>query len=266
MRERRIVRLLLTARGSETLRWENAFQPLRDGADVAHLPAGHPFDLTTDVRYGIVGEPVPDAEAGPVAEGPLAQVPDEARRQVLAVLGPPFRVFQDDVQRELKINHEQKPKLDERLRETIQDGMQFFPKLDRLQPEERAREIPIYRQKAHERLAAFLKATLTVEQLRRLRQLELQEGGAFALGQPDVMADLAVTDEQRMRFQTLVQEMQRTLEPVIQTAQAGGDPAAIQPKVMTIRQEYAARIESILTAHQKDRWREMLGAPFDPGD
>lgn len=26
--------------------------------DVARLPAGHPIDLATEVRYGIIGEPV----------------------------------------------------------------------------------------------------------------------------------------------------------------------------------------------------------------
>ena len=263
-RERRITRLLLRARGSEKLRWDNAFQAFPGGVDVTHLPAGHPFDLATEVRYGIIGEPVPDAEAGP--GGPVAQVPDEARRQLSEALGPPFRVFRDKVQEELKLSDEQKQKLEDRLQETVQDAMTFFPKLEGLKPEEREKELHSYRQKAQERLAAFLKETLKAEQLERLRQLELQQEGPFALGRPDVMAEVKLTDEQRQQFMTLVQEMQRRIEPLIKEAQTKGNPEEIRPKAQAIRKEYAARIESTLTASQKERWQEMLGKPFDSDD
>ncbi len=57
-RGRRITRLLVMARGSEKLSWGNAFQAFQGGMDVARLPAGHPIDLATEVRYGIIGEPV----------------------------------------------------------------------------------------------------------------------------------------------------------------------------------------------------------------
>jgi hypothetical protein len=54
----RITRLLVRARGSEKLRWDNpAFKMTND---VACLPGGHPIDLACEVRYGIIGEPVDD--------------------------------------------------------------------------------------------------------------------------------------------------------------------------------------------------------------
>ena len=117
-RERRITRLLVRARGSENLQWGNGFQAFQGGGDVTHLPAGHPFTLATEVRFGIIGEPVPVDETGPAL--PAAQVPDEARRQLAEALGPPFRVFRDKVQGELKLSDEQKQKLEDRLQETVQ--------------------------------------------------------------------------------------------------------------------------------------------------
>jgi hypothetical protein len=60
--------------------------------------------------------------------------------------------------------------------------------------------------------------------------------------------------------------MQRKIEPLIREAQSGGNPEVIRPKALAIRTEYAARIESILTESQRERWRELLGKPFDPGD
>ena len=52
----RITRLLLQARGSEKLKWGNP--SFADAADVACLPGGHPIDLSCEVHYGILGEPV----------------------------------------------------------------------------------------------------------------------------------------------------------------------------------------------------------------
>jgi hypothetical protein len=64
----------------------------------------------------------------------------------------------------------------------------------------------------------------------------------------------------------LVREMQRRIEPLVKEAQAAGNSDVIRPMAMAIRKEYAARIESMLTASQKERWQKMLGEPFDQED
>jgi hypothetical protein len=91
----RVPRLLLVARGSEKLRWGNKNQQLKDQADVTVLPGGHAIDLSCGVRYGIIGAPVAtdqaDVAAAP-AEQP-AQIPDEARKQLVHALGASFIVF-----------------------------------------------------------------------------------------------------------------------------------------------------------------------------
>ena len=264
----RINRLLLLAHGSERLKWGNALQATQGGSDVARLPAGHSIDLATEVRYGIIGEPIPADSVGladPIVEAP-GQIADEARRQLSDALGPPFRVFRDNVQEELKLSGDQRRKLEGQLRDTVRDTTQLFLKLERLKPEDRERELHSYRQDAHQRLATFLKHALRVEQLERLRQLELQLDGPFALGRSDVIAELKLGDEQRNQFMTLVQEMQARIEPAIKAAQARGNPEVIRPKVMAIRKEYGVKIEAILTQAQNERWREMLGAPFERDD
>ena len=60
----RITDLVLVARGREKLKWGNARMKLIGEPDVAHLMAGHPIDLDTDVRYGLVGRPVPKHKIG----------------------------------------------------------------------------------------------------------------------------------------------------------------------------------------------------------
>jgi hypothetical protein len=261
----RVTRLLLVARGSEKLKWGNkSLTELKGRADVTVLMGGHAIDLSCPVRYGIIGEPVVDGEAG--AAEPPDQIPEEAGRQITETLGPPFLVFRDKVQEEQRLSDEQKKKLEKRLRGTTQHAMQFFQQLGDKQPEEREKQLHAYVEKAQENLTAFLQGLLEEEQFKRLRQVMLQREGLFALGDPEVMKELEITDKQRQQFFEVVQTMQRKIEPVVEEAQKDGKPEEIRPMVMKIRVEYVSRIESLLSHAQKKQWKEMLGKPLDLGD
>jgi hypothetical protein len=273
MKETRMRRLLLMARGSEKLKWGNTMQELKSRADVTQLPGGHAIDLACGVRYGIVGEPISadqvgaEDPAGAEDQGGTRQIPDEARKQLAQALGVPFIVFRDKVQEELKLSDHQKQKLLENFRGHIQKTMIIFEKIKDLKAEEREKEMQSHRRKSHKKLAAFLKETLKAEQLKRLQQLELRQEGLFALGgRPNIVKELKITDEQRKQFMGVVQEMQKKIEPLIQKAQSGGNPQEIGPKVMKIRKEHEGKIEAILSDAQKKQWKNMLGKPFDLGD
>ena len=53
---RRFRRLVVLAKGQEHLTWGNAGLFETKEPDVAHLPAGHPIDLESGVRYGLLAE------------------------------------------------------------------------------------------------------------------------------------------------------------------------------------------------------------------
>jgi hypothetical protein len=203
------------------------------------------------------------AEIGAVESTTLAaQVPDEARRQLVEAFGPRFRVFRDQVQGELKLSVEQKEKLEQRIMDTIQEAMRFFETLEGLKPEEREKKFAPYRQDVQEKLAAFLKETLKPDQRKRFRQLELQQEGMIALGQPEVADELKLSQEQRKQFMAIVQDLQKKAETLFKEAQSAGKPEGIRSKVMAIRKEHEGKIEATLTDAQKKQWREMLGEPF----
>jgi len=269
MDRERVTRLVLTARGKEKLKFGSARG--EDVSEVASLPGGHRIDMACKVRYGILGAPAAaeqvtaDAPAPPPGAPPL-EVPEQARRQIVDALGPPFLVFRDKVLHELKLSQEQQQSLEERLLGTVQDAMQFFQNLGDKQPEEREKELHFYRQKAQEKLAAFLKQTLKDEQRKRLRQLELQQQGPFALGQPELMEELKITAEQRQLFTGVVQEMEKKIQPLLKDAQSGGNPEEIRPKVMQIRKDYGGKIGALLTDAQRKQWKEMLGPPLTLDD
>ena len=195
---------------------------------------------------------------------PAEDVPEEVLKHLSNTLQGSFLVFREKVQDDLKLTSEQKEKLEEHLQERLPDTMQFLQKLDGLKNEEREKEINAYRPKAQEKLAAFLKTTLKDEQLKRLRQLELQRDGTLVLvhGDGQIAKNLKVTDEQRKEFMGVVMDLQKKIAPLIKEAQSGGDAQEIWPKIMKIRREHESKIEALLTDSQKKQWKEMLGKPL----
>lgn len=198
------------------------------------------------------------------AQASAQDIPEEARKGLAEQLQGSFVVFRAKVQEDLKLTPEQKEKLEEHLRELLPDAMQFFQSLDGVNGEEREKKLKDFRQKAEEKLTAVLKATLKEDQNKRLRQLELQQEGAFALwhGAPEIAKEMKITDDQRRQFMAIVQDMQKKVQPLIKEAQSGGNPEDIRPKVMKIRKEHEEKIEALLTDSQKKQWKEMLGKPF----
>jgi hypothetical protein len=268
MKNDRISRLLLVARGSEKLKWGNVplESELQGQRNVILEWAGRTPNLSCEVRFGIVGEPVAADQAG-AADEPAQQAPDEARKHVVEALGGgSFLVFRDKVQEELQLSDKHKEKLLEKFPEYAQQTKEVFDKIAAMKSGEPEKELQSHRQKSHEKLAALLKEALAPEQLKRLQQLKLQQQGAFALGRPEIGEELKTTVEQRKQFMGVVQEMQKKIEPLMKEAQSGGNPQEIRPKVMKIRKDYEARIEAILSDAQKQQWKRMLGKPFDLGD
>jgi hypothetical protein len=143
--------------------------------------------------------------------------------------------------------------------------MQFLQKLDGVKGEDREKEVNAYRPKEQEKLTTFLKQTLKDEQLKRLRQLELQREGAFALlnGGAQIGKDLKITDDQRRQFMAVVLDLQKKIAPLIKEAQSGGDEHEIWPKIMKLRKEHEDKIEALLADAQKKQWKEMLGKPLN---
>ncbi|MGQ0635567.1 MAG: hypothetical protein ACT4QC_13215 [Planctomycetaceae bacterium] len=182
---------------------------------------------------------------------------------MLEGLGPQFVVLRDTVQTHLKLSADQKRKLEDRLQGIIEEHMEFSQKTQDVKEADQAKEFAPYQKKAQEKMAAFLKETLKDEQLKRLRQIALQREGLLGtLDQPEVGAELKITEDQRKQLMGVMQEFQSKIAPVIREAQSGGDPEGLQRKVMKIRRELGAKAEAILTDAQKKQWQEMRGEPF----
>jgi hypothetical protein len=267
----RLTRLLLSARGQEDLEYAKDNHPLKKAKkdEVAFLPAGRPVDVHCGVRYGILGEPVAAAEAETPsgAAEPAEEFPDEARKQLVEVLGGPFLIFRDKVQAELKLSEKQKQTLLARFPEHVRETMKVFEKIKDLKPPEREEQMQEHRRKSDAKLTALLQDVLEARQQERLFQLQLQQAGVFALlGQNEAFTKLNITEEQRKKFMEVVQEMHARMQASIKKAAADGKPEEIPSLVRQIRREHASRIEALLSAAQQKQWKELLGKPFELGD
>jgi hypothetical protein len=258
MKENRITRLLLVARGTEKL------QRVNKGQEAAQHPGRHTvfIDLECGVRFGIIGEPVPDDEAGSADHD---EIPDQARKILAENLRGPSLVLRHKVQEDLKLTKEQKEDLEHHVPGLATEFFQTMDVVRDLSSAERDKKLGAYRQKTHEKLAAILNGMkLDQDQRKRLRELELQQLGLL---DGDVIGKaLRITDEQRQQIMGLVQDMQKKIEPLIKDAQSGGNPQEIWPRIKKIRKECEVKLMDLLTDAQKKRWKEMLGKSLDLGD
>ena len=95
----------------------------------------------------------------------------------------------------------------------------------------------------------------------RLRQLELQGQGARAFLRPEVVDHLAITAEQRSKFDALFQRSDQALSQVRSVGNAGR--AQRQAAMARIRQGESEVSKKVLSAGQQSRWLECLGAVRD---
>lgn len=154
------------------------------------------------------------------------------------------------VQEDLKLSAEQIGKAKELADK--QPNFKDFPK-DR---EERKKKFEEISQATEKAVAGFLKP----EQLKRLKQLMVQQKGEWAFYDTDVSASLKLSDAQKDQIQGIRKEAGKAIRNIFQQAQ--GDRQEIQKKLAEHRKGLMAKIVGSLTEEQKKTWQELVGEPF----
>jgi len=99
---------------------------------------------------------------------------------------------------------------------------------------------------------------LQPDQLKRLKQISLQQRGGRAFSDPDVAQSLALTDKQKELASTIQQGAQSDLRELFQ---AGADGEA-RAKIREIQKKTSEKVLEILTPEQQTKWKELTGEPF----
>jgi Spy/CpxP family protein refolding chaperone len=187
----------------------------------------------------------------------LAQQPERPRRQGQPDFGFGGRMMgrnvgmmllmREDVQRELNLSQTQKARL-EQLRQEMQQAMQ---ELRDLPPEQRRERMQALRQK-------YDPATILNEtQRKRLRELELQWQGPFALTDPEIAKQVGLTEEQQAKIRGIIQETFQSMRG------QPGQPGERMQEFQKAREQAEKRMLEVLTPAQREKWQQMLGKPFE---
>jgi Spy/CpxP family protein refolding chaperone len=156
------------------------------------------------------------------------------------------------VQQELKLTDQQRQRL-EQLGEQWREKMRG---LRDLPPEERRQKVEGMRAEVEKQLATILNE----QQMKRLKQIALQVEGYAALERPEIADQVGLTKEQRQKIRDILRQADEKRREAFQQGQ--GDRQAAFQRMREIRQWVDGEIEKLLTAEQKKKWQELVGAPF----
>jgi Spy/CpxP family protein refolding chaperone len=171
-------------------------------------------------------------------------------------------LLEEGVQKDLKLSDEQILKTKEVIRDIRQKITKDFDKtLQTLSPEERRKKaselMKAVSQECLNRVSSLLKA----EQVKRLKQIELQRRGLAAFSDPAVEKALKLTEDQKEKLKMLDETASKKMREALAGARSNFQEAI--KKMYALRQQFMEQGVAILTAEQKQAWRELAGEPYE---
>ena len=175
--------------------------------------------------------------------------------------GSAMLIRHEGVQAELKITAEQNEKIKELTRKARENHQADFDELEKLEGEKRSLKKRDLSKTIIEEVSKNLPAALTPEQMKRLRQISLQQSGIQAFADPQVQKELGLSPEQQKQVRAIMEATQKEYLKIRQTTQE--DFEGSKKKDHELRERTMKQAEAVLTDAQRKAWRQMLGAPFD---
>lgn len=171
------------------------------------------------------------------------------------------------VQKEIEVVPDQKTKIDklsEEMRGQRQQGER--PNFREMSEQEREKFIAQMRERAAKEAKAAnakLGEILLPHQMKRLKEIALQQRGTSALTDPEVAEELKLTDAQKKKLDEVNQKNMETMRTKMRELFQGGNRDGIREKMQEMRKEAEAKVLAVLTADQKKQFDEMKGEPFE---
>lgn len=166
-----------------------------------------------------------------------------------------------DVKKELKLSDEQAKKLDEMATEAREKMQERFRDFQNLSDDERRERGEAMRKEAAELMAKVNKDILKEDQVKRFKQIELQQRGVNAFTDAEVVKSLKLTDEQKEKIKGITEGMMSEMQELRQSAQ--GDFRAAMEKMTELRKQTFGKVTALLTEDQKKSWKELTGEPIE---
>jgi hypothetical protein len=163
------------------------------------------------------------------------------------------------VQEELKMDKEQVDKAAEALKKFNEDNKDDLAKLRRdsnASQEDRAAVM----KKVNEGGQKIAADVLKPEQLKRFKQIQLQQEGPAAFANADTQKALNLMDKQKEELKTIAEDYTKQARELRPT---GGNFQEVAEKRMALRKDKLDAALKVLTDDQKKTYKELTGAPFE---
>jgi hypothetical protein len=172
----------------------------------------------------------------------------------------------DSVQKELKIEKDTADKLKEAVTKVTDAHKDEQAKIRDLPQAERGPKQQELTKTINEETLKSVSEILKPDQIKRLKQIQLQQVGTRAFSQPDVQKALSLKDDQIEKIKTINDDSQKAMRELRPTGGTGGKPGkpdpAVTEKIATLRKETSEKIQGVLTDDQKKTWKDMIGDAF----
>ena len=169
----------------------------------------------------------------------------------------------EGVQKELKLSSDQVEKATAAVQKVREKHQDELAGLRDLQGDERREKMVSLNKTISSEQEKSLAGILTPDQIKRLKQIEIQAQGAQAFTDPEVEKQLNLTGDQKEKIKTIAADAQAEMRELFQGGGGGGDRAEMQKKRAALSKATMERISAVLTSAQKDTWKEMTGAPVE---
>ena len=188
--------------------------------------------------------------------------------------GPAQLVMAKAVQEDLKMTDEQVEKVKTWSKEfndkVGEDRKAKFADFKDKTKEEQAEMRAAFTAETNKAAFKALDGVLKPEQVKRLKQIQVQASGMNAYTNPDVVAALKLTDSQKSTIKGVSADYDKDRAEVMKGIGGGKgkqpDPekfADALKKGDKLRKEAMAKVEETLTDDQKKAWKELTGEAFD---
>jgi len=164
----------------------------------------------------------------------------------------------ESVQKELKVEGDQATKLKDAVGKVTAAHRDEFAKLRDLDQNERRTKTAELTRTVNEETLKAVSDILNTEQLKRLKQIELQQAGERAYSRPEVQKALNLTDEQKEKLKTIAEDTSKQRRELLQ----GGNAQGNREKLTALTKESNDKVQAVLTDEQKKAWKDLTGETF----
>jgi Spy/CpxP family protein refolding chaperone len=172
-------------------------------------------------------------------------------------------IANEGVQKELKLTDEQTSKAEAVARDVREKHHGEFAKVEDLDAKERSEKMAEIVRTMISETNKGLADVLKPEQMKRYRQIQLQQLGLMAFTEPEVQSKLKLTDDQVGQIRRINADSQSQRRELFQGGGGGGNREEMQKKEATLGKESMDKALAVLSANQKQAWKDMTGEPFE---